>query len=111
MTVYEHKTSLTASGGETNTVTLKIPGGRLKNVLVRANTDTTVFRANLSDGTDTRINWDYEVGELVDDTVDFPVCGEYTFNITNASPDDTFRVILSVSQSRSQAKAIPSSMP
>lgn len=79
-------------------MTLKIPGGILRNVLVRANTDTTVFRANLTDGADTRINWDYETGELIDDQLQFPVAGQYTFSITNASPDDTFRIVLSVEE-------------
>ena len=85
---------MVAASGQASGITLNIPGARLRNVLVRANTATTIFRANLNDGSDTRINWDYEQGEL-NDMLDFPVSGNYTFSITNASPDDTFRVILS----------------
>jgi len=98
MTIYEHKTSMTVSAGSVSTLTLNIPGGILKNVLVRANTSTTIFRANLTDGVDTRVNWDYEQGELNDQTISFPMSGTYTFNITNASPNDTFRIILSVQE-------------
>jgi len=97
MTIYEHRTSLTAASGAVASTTLNIPGGILQNVLVRANTATTTFKANLVDGNSiTRLNWGLTACEINDVVTHFPVAGRYTLNITNASPDDTFTVVLSV---------------
>lgn len=99
MTIYEHTTSLTTVAGAISTVSLRIPGGLLKQVLVRANTATTSFRLDMQDENGvTRLNYGFHKGEMVDNTIGMPITGNYTLNITNASPDDTFRVILSVQE-------------
>ncbi len=98
MTIYEHKTTQTAASGSVSSTTLTIPGGLLRSILVRANTSTTVFRFDVGDGVDTRLNYDYHEGEINETNVNLPVAGDYTCNITNASADDTFRVILTVQE-------------
>ena len=71
----------------------------MRNLLVRANTATTVFRVDLQDENNiTRMNYSFHKGELRDDNIAFPMVGEYTINITNASPNDTFRIICSVQE-------------
>lgn len=66
-------------------------------LLIRANTSSTVFRADIKDEDGiTRLNYDFHDGEIVDSTLKFPVVGSYTINVTNSSPNDTFRVILAV---------------
>lgn len=97
MTIYEAKTTLTVLGGSGNTVTLRIPGGLVNYLLIRANTASTVFRADLTDEDSVvRLNYDFHEGEIIDDKINFPVTGRYTVNITNASPNDTFRIIFAV---------------
>lgn len=99
MTIYEHKTSLTTASGTIGTISLKVPGGLLKYVLVRANTDTTVFRFKLTDDNSrVRLNYGFHQGELVDDKISMPITGAYTASITNASPDDTFDVVLAIQE-------------
>ena len=96
MNIYEHTTSLTTASGSISTVTLNIRGAILRYLLVRAGTSSTVFKTNLIDGDSiTRLNYGFHTGELVDDKIAIPVVGNYTIQIQNASPDDTFRVILS----------------
>lgn len=97
MTIYEANTTLTVSGGSGNAITLRIPGGIANYLLIRANTASTVFRADLQDDNNiTRLNYDFHEGEIVDDKLNYPMVGRYTINISNASPNDTFRIILSV---------------
>lgn len=100
MTVYEYRTDMTASSGEVSGVTLDIPGGLLRDVFVQPNTATTVFKASLQDdkGED-RIKWSLG-SDICDHNLAFPMAGKYTFSITNASPDDTFTVILAVQEGR-----------
>lgn len=100
MTIYEHTTSMTTASGSTSSATLKIPGGLLRYLLIRAQTSqTTEFRANLVDENNvTRLNYAYHVGEIVDDKICIPIAGRYTINITNASPDDTFQMVFSVQE-------------
>lgn len=97
MTVYELSTSVTVQGGSNNAITHNIVGGRCQYLLIRANTATTVFRADLKDSKGfVRINYDFHEGEIVDDKINLPMVGNYTVEITNSSPNDTFRIILSV---------------
>ena len=72
-------------------------GGLLRQVLIRANTATTVFRADIGeDGGITVLNYDFHEGELNDTggygALPLPVAGRYTVNITNASANDTFSI-------------------
>lgn len=99
MTIYEHRASVTTSAAAGNSVTLRIPGGLLRQVLIRAATSSTVFRADLVDDSSlTRLNYSFHTGELNDITLSIPVQGNYTLNITNASPNDTFSVLLAVQE-------------
>lgn len=99
MTIYEHKTSLTASAGSTATTTLRVRGGLLRQVLITANTATTVFRANLQDEDNiNRLDWGFSTGQLNEVGLAFPIVNAYKLNITNASPNDTFTIRLAVQE-------------
>lgn len=104
MTIYEHRTTLTVSGGSANTTTLNVRGGPCTNVLIRALTNAgvgTTFRADLRDDHSiVRMNWGYHTGEINDQTIRFPMAGPYTLHITNASATDTFDIIVSVEEPR-----------
>ena len=99
MTIYEHKTSLTASAGSTSTTTLRVRGGLLRQVLITANTSSTVFRANIQDEDGiNRLDWGFSTGQLNEVGLAFPIVNSYRLNITNASPNDTFTVRMSVQE-------------
>lgn len=99
MTIYEHKTTLTASAGSTATTSLDIRGGLMRQILVTANTSSTVFRANLQDRDGiVRVDWGFNTGQLNELGLAIPVVNRYTLNITNASPNDTFTVRLAVQE-------------
>lgn len=98
--IYEFKTSLTVSGGSANTVTLSVIHGLLRNVYVKANTSSTVFRVTLLDEDNLdRLNYGFSTGMLNDTAIAFPMVNKYTFQILNANPiNDTFRVRLGVEE-------------
>ena len=99
MTIYEHRTSLTVSGGSVSSTTLRIIGGLCRQIIIRANTSTTVFRADLGDANGIiRRNYDFHQGELNDMDIALPMVGVWTLNITNVSPDDTFRVVFGIQE-------------
>ena len=99
MNVYQHRASVTTAGGSISSATLKINGGLCKHVIIRANTSTTIFRANFVDTNSlTILNYGYHNGEINDQNIEIPMLGQVTVNITNASPDDTFSVLLSVQE-------------
>ena len=102
MTVYEAKTSIQVSGGSNNTVTLRVVGGIWGFFMVRPNTSSTLFRANIqNENGDVVRNYSFTKTEILDDSVKIPVQGRYTINITNASVlDETFRILFSVSEGR-----------
>ena len=99
MTVYEHRATVTAVAGSVTSSSLHIPGGLIRQILVRANTDTTVFRASLVDvkGT-TRRNYGYHTGELNDTSISLAIAGSLAVSIANASPNDTFTVVVAVQE-------------
>ena len=67
-------------------------------MIVQAATSTTVFRANLTDSNSLNVmDYGVQTGEMNDVTA-FPMSGRYTFNITNASPDDTFTIYFGVQE-------------
>ena len=98
--IYEHKTSMVLSGGSANTFTLKVIHGLLRNVYVRANSSTTVFRFNLQDEDgEQRIDYGFSTGIINDNSIAFPIVGRYKGSITNANPtQDTFKIILGVEE-------------
>lgn len=101
MTVYEHTTSVTTASGTISTSTLYIPGGLGRQLLIRANTATTLFRAALIDENSvTRRHWGFHRGEINDttDNIRLAFTGSYSIQITNASPDDTFRILLAIQE-------------
>lgn len=97
--IYEFKTSLTVSGGSANTVTLSVIHGLLRNVYVKANTSTTVFRITLFDEDNLdRLNYGFSTGMLNDDLA-FPMVNKYKVSILNANPtNDTFAIRLGVEE-------------
>lgn len=98
--IYEFKTSLTVSGGSATTVTLSVIHGLLRNVYVKANTSTTVFRAQLldEDGLN-RLDYGFATGVINDNTIQYPIVNKYTFNILNANPtNETFVIRLGVEE-------------
>ena len=88
------------SGGSVASSTLKVTGGILGLVLIRANTNTTLFRASVSNKNSVVIrNYAFHTGEIVDHDTKTPVQGQYTINITNASvADETFRILFAVAE-------------
>lgn len=100
MTIYEHRTDVTTASGSVASISLRMPGGILRDVLVRANTSSScIFAFNLTDENGVvRQNYAFHRGELHDTQIQLPVTGKYTANITNASPDDTFTLILAVQE-------------
>jgi len=98
VTIYEHVTSLTVSGGTKQSTTLSIQGGLLRQVLVRASSDTTAFTAKIAkDGTDL-LDWGIHTEEINDIDLAFPVAGNYQLTIQNATYDDLFTVRLGVQE-------------
>lgn len=99
MTIYERRTSLTASSGSTSTTTLKILGGLCRQIFVQANTSTTVFRVNIQDQNSLqRVDYGFHRGTLNDMNIAIPMAGQMTLSITNASPDDTFQIYVGVQE-------------
>jgi len=100
MTIYEHKASVTTSGGSVSSTSLKIQGGLLRYVLIRSTNANTTFRAALTDEDgNTRYAWGFHTGEIMDNEIVLPVTGNYVLDITNASANDDFTVIFSVQES------------
>lgn len=102
MSVYEHKTSFQVSGGSNNTISLNIIGGVWGFFLVRPNTSSTLFRANVQNKNgDVIRNYAFTKTEIVDDSVKIPLSGKVTINVTNASvSDETFRILFAVAEGR-----------
>ena len=99
MRIYQHRATLTASGGSNNTLSLAVVGGLCRHVLVSANTATTVFGVDVVDPNSvTVLNYPYHQGEINDWDITLPMSGRYTLNITNSSPNDTFSVLLSIQE-------------
>lgn len=99
MIIYQHRQTVVASSGSTSSLTLKIVGGLCRQLLVTSNTATTVFKVNITDDNDLKImDYGYYTGTLNDQTLYTPMAGKYSINITNASPDDTFKVYVAVEE-------------
>lgn len=99
MTIYEHKSSVTTSAGSVSSITLRIPGGLCRQVYVKSNTSTTVFRVNLQDEDgDNVVDWGFHRGMLNELAIALPMAGRHTLQITNASPDDTFKIKIKVEE-------------
>ena len=101
MTVYEHRATVTTASGASASSTLYVPGGLGRQLLIRANTATTLFRADLKDGDGVvRRHYDFHRGEINDttDAIRLAFVGSYAVEITNASPDDTFSVVLALQE-------------
>lgn len=99
MTIYEHKTSMTTAAGTVSTVTLNILGGLCRFVYIKAGTASTVFRANLQDEDgDNILDWGFCTGMLNETGIAVPLSGKNKLSITNASPDDTFKIKIKVQE-------------
>ena len=98
MTIYQFRKSVSTAAGATSTATLKIPGGICRQVLIKAATSTTTFLSFITDESNMEVaRYGSQTGEL-DDITAIPMAGSYTVNITNASPDDTFTIMLGVQE-------------
>ncbi len=98
MTVYVFRATVTSASGAVGSTSLDVRGGVCRQVIVQANTATTTFFANLKDANSLIIrDYGLQTGEFNDITA-IPMAGKYTFNITNASPDDTFKLYFSVEE-------------
>ena len=95
MTVYEFRNTVTTASGAASAIGLNIPGGLIRQVLIRANTATTLFTANITDASGTiRRHYGFHRGEMNDMEITLAVAGSLAINITNASPNDTFAVVV-----------------
>lgn len=96
MNFYKLATSMLISGGSSSLVTLNIVGGLCRQTIIKAQTDSTVFKFNIVDDDSVTIrNYGIHKGEL-NDTQDYPLEGVNTLNITNVSATDTFDIKLMV---------------
>jgi len=99
MRIYQHRDTIRAASGSTSTVSLSIVGGLCRQFAIVANTDSTVFKANIKDYKNFPVlDYGFHTGTLNDYQIFVPMSGEYTINITNASPDDTFKVYMGVQE-------------
>ena len=101
MTIYQYRTTVSTAQGASSSTTLNIVGGLCRQVYVVANTSTTVFRLNIVDDGGvplTVANYGFSTGMLNDLNIALPMAGRYTVNITNASPNDTFNILLGVEE-------------
>lgn len=99
MNIYTHTTSQTTVGGTVSSTTLNVRGGLLRQVLIRANTATTMFKVDITEQSGiTVLNYAFHNGEINDTgstgALPLPMSGYYNLNITNASPNDTFNIRL-----------------
>lgn len=66
---------------------------------MKANTATTVFRVNIQDEDgDSLIDYGFHTGTLRDSAIAIPLNGLNTIQITNASPNDIFKIKLKVQE-------------
>lgn len=66
---------------------------------VKANTSSTVFRVNLQDEDgDNILDYGFHTGMLRDTDIAVPLSGKNTLQITNASPNDIFKVKIKVEE-------------
>lgn len=67
--------------------------------MIEANTSTTVFRARLLDAaSDNIIDWGFHTGSLRETAIALPVAGRHIIQITNAAPDDIFKIKIRVEE-------------
>lgn len=98
MTIYQFRRTVTTAAGSTTSTSLNVLGGICRQVLIVANTSTTVFNSFITDDAGLEISrYGLQTGELNDITA-IPMAGTYIVNITNASPDDTFKIYFSVQE-------------
>lgn len=98
MTIYQFRSSVTAAAGSTSTTSLKVLGGVCRQVLIVANTSSTTFLSFISDESGMEVSrYGLQTGEL-NDITSFPMSGQYTVSITNASADDTFKIYFAVEE-------------
>jgi len=98
MRIYQHRDTITAASGSTNSSTLKVIGGICRQILIVANTATTVFQPFITDDKGLEVSrYPLQTGEMSDIT-SIPMSGVYTVSITNASPDDTFQIMLGIQE-------------
>lgn len=99
MNIYQYRQQVTTASGATSSTSLNIRGGICRQFYLIANTLTTIFKANVQDEMNLKImDYPSHTGLLNDVGMAIPMAGKYTVNITNASPDDTFTVLMAVQE-------------
>ena len=98
MDIHVIKRTISTSGGTGSSNTLPIHGGLARQIFVRAETATTTFRFDLQDEDSvvTR-SYDWHTEDINDETT-FPMKGQYTMRITDATADGDFTVRISIQQ-------------
>ncbi len=98
MRIYQFRATVVTAAGATSTTTLDVIGGICRQVLIVANTATTAFQPFITDDKGLEVSrYSLQVGEMSDIT-SIPMAGKYIVNITNASPDDTFKIMLGIQE-------------
>ena len=99
MTIYKEYKIGTASTGTWSDNTGRFHGDALLHVVVQAATGTTTFDFSLvNDDSVTVKTWNRNTGEL-NEEVYIPLRGIYTMQISNASADEEFKILLMVDES------------
>ena len=95
MKIYRYRTTLSTSGLTGSTNTNPIIGAICHQIYIQAQTATTTFQANIQDVyATTARSYAVHVGKILDDNLRLPVENIYTIQITNASADGPFDVML-----------------
>ena len=99
MNIYEYTTTQVTASGSVSSTTLHVNGGLIRQFYIAGTDSNTLFRADLQNNNNVTImNYGYHRGMINDVDHAVPVHGELTVNITNATPQDNFRVIIGVEE-------------
>ena|SRR3990167_2117750 len=95
--IHVHRQSVDSASLIGTSTSLRGLEGLVRQVYIKAGTNTTVFKANLTDdnSSDVLRNWGYHTGEI-NDLQALPVKGPVTINLTNLNQNDSFTVRVSV---------------
>ena len=100
MKVYQYRVAnIATASGTTSQQSLNVIGGLCRQVYIIANTATTIFKVNVQDESNLKImDYPSHTGILNDIGMAIPMAGKYTINITNASQDDIFNILIAVEE-------------
>lgn len=94
--IFKHRESVTSSSLSGTSTSLRGTEGLMRQIYIKAGTNTTIFKVNIQDKDSDQIaSWGYHTGEL-NELLALPVRGPLTISLTNLSQNDTFTVSLLV---------------